>query len=143
SSPDFDCSATLPALRDSRQRKPSHFGSYSHCAPRGMASTERASIATRGDAASAAFCREAAGTRDMLINANGRRLAGRQRKLFKSRSDRGRDPLLQLLLRRSADLARGHLAALENHQRRDRHYAVARGGLRILVDVELDDLHLV
>src|SRR3954471_10233376 len=31
--------------RDSRQRKPSHFGSYCHSSPRGIASTERASIA--------------------------------------------------------------------------------------------------
>src|SRR5207247_5358061 len=33
---------------------------------------------------------------------------------------RGGDPLLELLLRRRADLTRGHLAGLENHQRRDR-----------------------
>ena len=33
-------------------------------------------------------------------------------------SDRSGDPLLQLLLRRGADLARGHLAALENHHAR-------------------------
>src|ERR1700681_1889809 len=59
------------------------------------------------------------------------------------RSDRGSDPLLQLLLWRRADLARGHLAALEDHQRRDRHHAVFRGRLRALVDVELHDLDLV
>ena len=53
------------------------------------------------------------------------------------------DPLLQLLLRRGADLARGELAVLEQHQRRDRHDAVLRRGARVLVDVELDDLDLV
>ena len=58
-------------------------------------------------------------------------------------SHRGSDPLLQLLLRCGADLPRGHLAVLEDHQRRDRHDAVLRGGLRILVDVELQDLDLV
>ena len=42
------------------------------------------------------------------------------------RSHRGVDPLLELLLRRGADLARGHLAVLEDHQRRDRHDAVLR-----------------
>src|SRR5258706_4590614 len=61
----------------------------------------------------------------------------------RSWSDRGSNPLLQLLLRRGADLARSHLAALEDHQRRDRHHAVFRGRLRALVDVELDDLDLV
>src|ERR1700677_3830069 len=59
------------------------------------------------------------------------------------RSDRSGDPLLQLLLRRGADLARGHLAALEDHQGRDRHHAVFRGRLRALVDVQLHDLDLV
>src|SRR5882672_4620115 len=58
-------------------------------------------------------------------------------------SDRGGDPLLQLLLRRGADLARGHLAALEDHQGRDRHHAVFRRRLRALIDVQLDDLDLV
>src|SRR5437667_3334171 len=61
----------------------------------------------------------------------------------RNRSDRSGDPLLQLLLRRRADLARGHLAALEDHQGRDRHHAVFRGRLRALVDVELHDLDLV
>src|SRR5438552_3237769 len=55
---------------------------------------------------------------------------------------RGGDPLLELLLRRRADLTRGHLAGLENHQRRDRLNAVLRRGLRIFIHVELDDLHL-
>ena len=59
------------------------------------------------------------------------------------RSNRGGDPLLELLLRRGADLARGHLAVLEDHQRRDRHDAVFRGGVRAFVDIELDDLDLV
>src|SRR5262249_9044719 len=52
------------------------------------------------------------------------------------------DPLFQLLLRRRANLARGHLAVLENHQRRDRLDAVLGRGLRVLIDVELDDLDL-
>src|ERR1700757_2272054 len=66
-------------------------------------------------------------------------------KLFASwpGSDRSGNPLMQLLLRRGADLARGHLAALEDHQGGDRHHAVLRRGLRALVDVELDDLDLV
>src|SRR5246127_2728415 len=60
-----------------------------------------------------------------------------------ARSDRSRDPLLQLGLRRGADLARGHLAALEDHQGRDRHHAILRRRLRALVDVELHDLDLL
>src|SRR6202022_5197720 len=62
------------------------------------------------------------------------------RKNYAKRSDCGSNPLLQLLLRRRADLARGHFAALEDHQGRDRHHAVFRGRLRALVDVELYDL---
>src|ERR1700730_2413832 len=60
-----------------------------------------------------------------------------------SRSDRSRNPLLQLLLRRGADLARRHFAALEDHQGRDRHHAVFRSRLRALIDVQLHDLDLV
>ena len=45
-------------------------------------------------------------------------------------------------LGRGADLARGELAVLEQHQRRDRHDAVLRRRRRVLVDVELDDLDL-
>src|SRR3979490_1056378 len=52
------------------------------------------------------------------------------------------DPLLQLLLGRGADLARGKLAVLEQHQGRNRHDAVFLRGLRALVDVELHDLDL-
>src|SRR5260370_22869496 len=58
-------------------------------------------------------------------------------------SDRSGDPLLQLRLRRGADLSGGHLAALEDHQGRDRHHAIFRCRLRALVDVQLDDLDLV
>src|ERR1700751_2931381 len=54
----------------------------------------------------------------------------------------GRDLLLELLFGRGADLARGELAVLEQHQGRDRHDAVLLRGRRALVDVELDDLHL-
>jgi len=47
---------------------------------------------------------------------------------------------LDLLLRvRPDDLVR-RLAALEEDHRRDREHAVLRGGLLVLVDVELDDL---
>src|SRR5262245_2779756 len=62
--------------------------------------------------------------------------------VVRAASHRRGDPLLELLLRRGADLARGQLAALEDHQRRDRLDAVLGGGVRVLVDVELDDLHL-
>src|SRR5882724_12992652 len=58
-------------------------------------------------------------------------------------SDRSGDPLLQLRLRRGADLARGHLAALKDHQGRDRHHAIFRRCFRALVDVQLHDLDLV
>ncbi|KAG5728914.1 hypothetical protein E4T56_gene8934 [Termitomyces sp. T112] len=69
--------------------------------------------------------------------------AASENNLMRSGSDRGGDPLLQLRLRRRTDLAGGHLAALEDHQGRDRHHAVFGRGLRALVDVELDDLDLV
>src|SRR5258708_10707439 len=52
------------------------------------------------------------------------------------------DPLLELLLGGGADLARRHLAVLEQHQGRDRHDAVFGRGLRVLVHIELDDLDL-
>ena len=71
-----------------------------------------------------------------------RHAAGLKRKLSR-RSGRAADPLMQLLLRRRADLARGDLAVLEQQQRRDRHDAVFGGGVRVLVDIELDDLDLV
>src|SRR5665213_4135354 len=60
-----------------------------------------------------------------------------------ARSNGRGDPLLELLLRRCADLARGHLAVLEDHQGRDRHDAVFRRYARVLVDIELHDLDLV
>src|ERR1700752_3579066 len=60
--------------------------------------------------------------------------------LERRQSDGSGDPLLQLRLRRGADLAGSHLAALEDHQGRDRHHAILRRGLRALVDVELHDL---
>src|SRR5262245_10213248 len=79
-------------------------------------------------------------------NANGRRFGRPSRAIIvgvlRVASHRRGDPLLELLLRRGADLARGQLAALEDHQRRDRLNAVLGGGVRVLVDVELDDLHL-
>src|SRR5882672_6458604 len=60
-----------------------------------------------------------------------------------SRGGGGRsDPLLQLLLGRGADLARGKLAVLEQHQGRNRHDAVFLRRLRALVDIELEDLDL-
>src|SRR6202000_342697 len=41
------------------------------------------------------------------------------------------------------DLAGRHLAALEDHQGRDRRYAVFRCRARALVDIELHDLDLL
>lgn len=41
-------SSTFPFSRKARQRKPSHFGSYCHWSPRGICSTESASIGSRG-----------------------------------------------------------------------------------------------
>jgi hypothetical protein len=81
----------------------------------------------------------------MLINAEGRLFGRPSRNFFRSygRAHRGGDPLLQLLLRRGADLARGEFAVLEDHQRRDRHDAVFRRDARVLVDVKLHDLDLV
>src|SRR4051795_2061097 len=97
--------------RDSRQRKPSHFGSYCHSAPRGIASTERASMALGGadlEARDVACDVLGAGG----INLNAKRPALRRplsKKAVCCRSDRSRDPLLRLGLGRRADLARGHL----------------------------------
>jgi hypothetical protein len=54
-------------------------------------------------------------------------------------------PLIQsasLPLGSAASLRRSELAVLEDHQRRDRPYIVARGRAMILIDVELDDLDL-
>src|SRR5712671_344831 len=80
-----------------------------------------------------------------VSNADGRLSASHRREIFGNvgRSDGGGDPLLELLLRRGADLARGHLAVLEDHQGRDRHDAVFRRHARVLVDVELHNLDLV
>src|SRR5256884_1247529 len=139
--------STFSPWRDSRQRKPSHFGSYCHSAPRGIASTERASmVASEGGRRRAlpGGGLENSSTRDMPSQR--KRPAIRRplsEKFSKSRSDRSGDPLLQLRLRRGADLTRGHLAALEDHQGRDRHHAVFRGRLRALVDIQLHDLDLV
>src|SRR5436190_20492805 len=142
SSPDFERSSTLSPSRESRQRKPSHFGSYCHSLPRGIASTERASIAASGADWEDAVFRRAGG-----IPSQRKRPAIRRPLpgiiTCAEPSDRSSNPLLQLLLRRGADLTRGHLAALEDHQGRDRHHAVFRGRLRALVDVELHDLDLV
>src|SRR5215831_17186037 len=52
------------------------------------------------------------------------------------------DPLFELLLGCRADLARSHLTALEDHQRRDRLDTVFRSRPWILVNIELYDLHL-
>jgi hypothetical protein len=78
------------------------------------------------------------------VNANGR-LSSRPsvKKIVSAGSGCGRrgDPLLQLLLRRGADLARCEFAVLEQHQGRDRHDAVFRRRCRVPVHVELHDLH--
>src|SRR4051812_6642863 len=150
SSPDLDRRSTLSPWRDSRHRKPSHFGSYCHSSPRGIVSTERASMALNAVFADAVFRRKE-GNGQNSSNAKhaistqtaGYLPAASEKDSELERSDRGRDPLLELLLLRGADLARGHLAALEDHQGRDRHHAVFRGRLRALVDVELHDLDLV
>ena len=55
---------------------------------------------------------------------------------------RALDPLLQVALRAGADLHVDRLAVLEHDQRRDRAHAVADRRLLVLVDVQLDDLHL-
>src|SRR3954463_11803064 len=139
----------LLPLRDSRQRKPSHFGSYCHSLPRGIASTERASIATRdvdfrARLAGGGNRRDSSYAGTVPSTQNGRLSPAVSKNNFvRGGSDRGGDPLLQLRLRCRADLAGGHLAALEDHQGRDRHHAVFRRGLRALVDVELHDLDLV
>src|SRR5271166_2033693 len=59
-----------------------------------------------------------------------------------SKSDRAANPLLELLLRLRADLARCQLAVLEQHQGRNRHDPVFRRYAGVLIDIELDDLHL-
>src|ERR1043166_9028443 len=46
--PDFDCSSTLLPSRNTRQRNPSHLGSYCHSGPRGISSTDFASIGLNG-----------------------------------------------------------------------------------------------
>ena len=49
---------------------------------------------------------------------------------------------MQVALRAGADLHVDRLAALEHDERRDGAHALADRGLLVLVDVELDDLHL-
>ena len=48
-----------------------------------------------------------------------------------------------LMIFKNGEMASRQVAILENHQRRDRHDAVFRGGVRAFIDVELDDLDLV
>src|SRR4051812_49908311 len=55
------------------------------------------------------------------------------------RGERGLELGLEPLLRVGADDLLGHLAVLEEDHRRDREDLVLRGGLLVLVDVELDD----
>ena len=52
------------------------------------------------------------------------------------------DPVLQRRFRRRADLVRHHFAVLEHEQRRDAAHAQLGRRFRVLVDVDLDDLHL-
>jgi len=42
--PDFDCGSTFLPSRKTMQRKPSHFGSYCHCLPTEIWSTDSVSI---------------------------------------------------------------------------------------------------
>src|ERR671912_781306 len=53
------------------------------------------------------------------------------------------EPLLDLAARRRTHLLRDRLAVLEQQHRRNAANAVAPGRLRILVDVELGDRHLL
>src|SRR5215211_367878 len=69
--------------------------------------------------------------------------AGRLQKNFTAGALYGRrDPLLQLLLGRGADLTGCKFPVLEQHQGRDGHDAVLRRGRGVLVYVELYDLDL-
>src|SRR3954452_1413305 len=52
-------------------------------------------------------------------------------------------PLDELALRERAHLGRGDGAVLEQHQGRDAAHAVLGGGERVVVDIDLDDLHLL
>jgi hypothetical protein len=63
----FGGKATLSPSRKAMQRKPSHFGSYCHCLPAGISSTERASIGGSGGfIAKAILCRN--GCRGVCVN---------------------------------------------------------------------------
>src|SRR5580658_4215300 len=63
----------------------------------------------------------------------------RRARLGLRRCERGLQLLLELLLGVSADHGLDGLAALEEDHRGDRQHLEARGRLRVLVDVELDD----
>src|SRR5690606_31494628 len=52
------------------------------------------------------------------------------------------DPRCERRLRCRANLDVGHFAILENHQRRDGADTETSGNLRILIDIQLGDLHL-
>src|ERR1051325_2749376 len=54
--PAFDCNWTSRPSRNARQRNPSHFGSYCHSAPSGIASTDNASIGAKGGWIGNAIC---------------------------------------------------------------------------------------
>ena len=64
------------------------------------------------------------------------------RVLLGERQDRGADPTVQFALRARAGLGRDLLAPLEHHQGGDGPDAELLRDLRVLVDVELGDLHL-
>src|SRR5262245_61869578 len=116
-----------------RQRKPSHFGSYCQFLPSGILSTESASIGGKG-------------RRRLDVIPQQRKTAGFEPAVKKTSSVplySGADPLMQFLLRRGADLTRGFLAILEQHQGRNRHDAILAGCFRVLVDIEFHDLDLV
>src|ERR1700749_1418165 len=67
---------------------------------------------------------------------------GMLRRLRGARGDGAFDPLLDLGLRKRADLRRRDLAALEDHHRRDAAHAVFLRHVRILVDVDLGNRDL-
>src|SRR5208283_3573930 len=91
--------------------------------------------AGRGEVASSRLCAQ-----NRLLEREFHTRAGSR--FWGSRLERPRDPAHELALRRGADPLRGGLAVLEQDHRRDRANAELARDIRILVDVELDDLDL-
>src|SRR5262245_4117707 len=116
-----------------RHRNPSHFGSYCQSFPSGTLSTDSASMGRKGQ-------------RKFTVISHQRKRPAfwpAVKKHSKAPLYGGADPLMQFLLRCGSDLASGFLAVFEQHQGWNRHDAVLPGCFWVLVDIELDDLHLV